>query len=348
MKVAVFSAKPYDRAFLAQANEAAGRPHDISFLETRLTATTAALAAGARGICPFVNDVVDAPTLNALANQGTGLIALRGAGFNNVDLAAAEKAGIAIARVPAYSPWAVAEHAVALMLALNRKTHRAYARVREGNFALDGLLGFDMHGRTVGLIGVGRIGLVVARIMCGFGCRVLAYDPSRSEQLSQLGGEYVSLDELLGASDIISLHCPLTPETRHLIDGAAVARMKKGVMLINTSRGAVIDTSAVIDELKSGRIGYLGLDVYEEEGDLFFEDLSEQVLQDDVFARLLTFPNVLITGHQAFFTREALKSIAETTIANISAFEKTGAPVHRVTLEKFVCPTPGKAKDTAT
>lgn len=246
--------------------------------------------------------------------------------------------------MPAYSPWAVAEHAVALMLALNRKIHRAYARVREGNFALEGLLGFDFHGRTVGLIGVGRIGLAVARIMRGFGCRVIAFDPARSEELIQLGGEYATLDELLAASDVISLHCPLTPETRHLIDAAAVARMKPGVMLINTSRGAVIETSAVIDGLKSGKIGYLGLDVYEEEGDLFFEDLSEQVIQDDVFARLLTFPNVLITGHQAFFTREALTAIAETTIENISAFEKTGEPVHPVTAEKFVCPSPEVTK----
>lgn len=340
VEVAVFSAKPYDRSFLTAANEAAGRPHDLLFFEAHLTAGTAALAAGARAVCPFVNDILDAPTLDALAKQGTRLIALRGAGFNNVDLAAAEKAGIAVARVPAYSPWAVAEHAVALMLALNRKIHRAYARVREGNFALEGLLGFDLHGRTVGLVGVGRIGLVVGRIMRGFGCRVLAYDPSRSEELIQLGGEYVTLEELLAASDIRSLHCPLTPETRHLIDAAAVAAMKPGVMLINTSRGAVIETSAAIDGLKSGRIGYLGLDVYEEEGDLFFEDLSDQVIRDDVFARLLTFPNVLITGHQAFFTREALTAIAETTIANITAFGASGEPVHPVTAEKFICSSP--------
>lgn len=337
MKVAVFSAKPYDRKFLSAANEAAGRPHDLAFVDAHLSAASVALATGAAVVCPFVNDHVDEATLGALAGQGTRLITLRGAGFNNVDLSAAERLGLAVARVPAYSPWAVAEHAVALMLTLNRKTHRAYARVREGNFSLEGLLGFDMHGRTVGLIGTGRIGLVVARILRGFGCRVLACDPVRNDEVAAIGGEYVGLDQLLNGADIISLHCPLTPETRHLIDAAAIERMKPGVMLINTSRGAVIETRAAIDGLKDGKIGYLGLDVYEEEGDLFFEDLSEQVIKDDVFARLLTFPNVLITGHQAFFTREALQAIAETTIANISQFERTGTPLHEVTQEQFVC-----------
>jgi D-lactate dehydrogenase len=225
-----------------------------------------------------------------------------------------------------------------MMLALNRKTHRAFVRVREGNFALEGLLGFDMHNSTVGIVGTGRIGLVLARIMSGFGCKVLACDPVQSPELNAVGGAYTSLEGLLAGSDIVSLHCPLTPETRHMIDAGAIARMKRGVMLINTSRGAVVDTPAVIHGLKTGQIGYLGLDVYEEEGDLFFEDLSEQVIQDDVFARLLTFPNVLITGHQAFFTREALRAIAETTIGNISAFEKTGEPLHEVTADKFLCP----------
>lgn len=339
MKVAVFSAKSYDRSYLTAANEAAGRPHDIAFFEARLLPSTVTLAAGATGVCPFVNDVVDQPVLDALAAQGTRIIALRGAGFNNVDLPAAKRAGISVARVPAYSPWAVAEHAVALMMALNRKTHRAYARVREGNFSLEGLLGFDFHGRTVGLVGVGRIGLVVARIMSGFGCRVLASDPAPSDEPKGLGVAMVTLDELLEQSDIVSLHCPLTPETRHLIDGPAVDKMKRGVMLINTSRGAVVNTRTVIDGLKSRKIGYLGLDVYEEEGDLFFEDLSEQVLQDDLFARLLTFPNVLITGHQAFFTHEALTAIAEITIANISAFEADGKPLCEVTPEEHFCPT---------
>lgn len=338
MKVAVFSTKRHDRESLLAANAAAGQPHELSFFEAHLDARTAALAAGAGAICPFVNDGVDRATLAALREKGVRLIALRSAGFNNVDLNAAEDLGIRVARVPAYSPWAVAEHAAALILALNRKTHRAYARVREGNFALDGLLGFDLHGRTVGLVGVGRIGLVMARIMTGFGCTIIAHDPEPNPEFKALGGRYVPLDELLSSSDIISLHCPLTPDTRHFIDKAALERMKRGVMLINTSRGAVVDTRALIDGLKSGRLGYLGLDVYEEEGDLFFEDLSDQLIQDDVFARLLTFPNVLITGHQGFFTAEALQAIAETTIANLTAFEATGRPVHEVTAERHVCP----------
>lgn len=343
MKVAVFSTKPYDRQSLMAANSVAERPHEISFFEAHLDASTAALARGSTAICPFVNDHVDRSTLAVLHEQGVRLIALRGAGFNNVDLNAAEEFGIKVTRVPGYSPWAVAEHAAALILALDRKIHRAYERVREGNFALEGLLGFDLHGRTVGLVGVGRIGLVMARIMNGFGCEVIAYDPVPNAELEALGGRPASLEELLSSADIISLHCPLTPETRHLIDSAALGRMKPGVMLINTSRGAVIDTRAVIDGLKSGKIGYLGLDVYEEEGDLFFEDLSDQLIQDDVFARLLTFPNVLITGHQAFFTTEALQAIAETTIANLSAFEATGKAVHEVTVDRHVCPTrPGR------
>jgi D-lactate dehydrogenase len=237
---------------------------------------------------------------------------------------------MAIARVPAYSPYAVAEHAVALMLSLNRKIHRAYARVREGNFALEGLLGFDMRGRTVGIIGTGAIGLVLARIVAGFGCRLLGVDPVRSAEFTSLGGRYVELAELLACSDIVSLHCPLTSMTRHIISSAAVEQMKPGVMLINTSRGAVIDTPAIIEGLKSSRIGSLGLDVYEEEDELFFEDKSDQLIYDDVFARLLTFPNVLVTGHQGFFTAEALTAIAETTIANIETFARLGAPLHPV------------------
>ena len=338
MKVAVFSTKRHDRESLSSANSAAGQPHELSFFEAHLDARTAALAADADAICAFVNDRADRAALAALHERGIRLIALRSAGFNNVDLNAAGEFGIRVARVPAYSPWAVAEHAAALILALDRKIHRAYARVREGNFALEGLLGFDLHGRTVGLVGVGRIGLVMARIMTGFGCKVIAYDPERNPELEALGGRYVPLEELFSSSDIISLHCPLTPETRHLIDKAALERMKGGVMLINTSRGAVVDTRALIAGLKSGKIGYLGLDVYEEEGDLFFEDLSDQLIQDDVFARLLTFPNVLITGHQGFFTAEALQAIAETTIANLTAFEATGSPIHELTAEKHVCP----------
>lgn len=337
MKVAVFSTRRHDRPSVLAANQAAGLPHTFAFLDARLEASTAQLADGSNAVCVFVNDCVDRATLALLYRQGVRLVALRCAGFNNVDLNAAGELGIKIARVPVYSPWAVAEHAAALILSLDRKIHRAYARVREGNFALDGLLGFDLHGRTIGLVGAGRIGTTMARIMAGFGCAVIVYDPVFNAEIEALGGRHVAFEQLLPLADIISLHCPLTPETRHLIGATAIERMKPGVMLINTSRGAVVDTRAVIDGLKSGKIGYLGLDVYEEEGDLFFEDFSNQVIQDDVFARLLTFPNVLITGHQGFFTAEAISSIAETTIANLTAFEEVGIPVHEVTAEKHFC-----------
>ncbi len=332
MKVGVFGTKPYDREFLDAAN--AGR-HHLHYLEPHLTHETAALAGDAQAVCTFVNDTLDRPTLAALAAQGVKLVALRCAGFNQLDLAAARECGIVVARVPGYSPHAIAEHATALILSLDRKIHRAWARVREGNFALDGLLGFNLQGRIVGIVGTGQIGLAMAAIMRGFGCEVLAFDPAPGPALPSLGGTYVDLDTLLARSDIVTLHCPLTPATRHLIDAAAIARMKHGVMLINTSRGAVIDTQAVIGGLKSGRIGYLGLDVYEEEGDLFFEDLSDQTIMDDVFARLLTFPNVLITGHQAFFTSDAMSAIAATTIANITSFEDTGQPLHPVSVERI-------------
>jgi D-lactate dehydrogenase len=328
MDVTVFSAKPYDRAFL---DAAAGSQHRLRHLEARLSPATAILAKGAGAVCAFVNDTVDAAVLAEFKQLGVGLVALRSAGFNNVDLAAAKDAGIAIARVPAYSPEAVAEHTVALILSLNRNIHRAHARVREGNFALDGLMGFNLHGRTVGIVGTGRIGVGVIRIMLGFGCRVLAFDPFPDPDVAALGATYVPLADLLATADIVSLHCPLTPETHHLIDAAAIAAMKRGVMLINTSRGGIVDTRAVVEGLKDGAIGHLGLDVYEEEADLFFEDLSDQVIRDDVFSRLQTFPNVLITGHQGFFTAEALTAIAETTIANITAFEKTGKALHPVT-----------------
>jgi D-lactate dehydrogenase len=240
-----------------------------------------------------------------------------------------------VVRVPSYSPEAVAEHTVALVLSLNRKVHRAYARVREGNFSLEGLLGFNLHDKTFGIIGTGKIGLALSKILKGFGCRVLAYDPYPNPECEAIGVGYTDPSRLYKDSDIISLHCPLTPKTHHLIDSKALAKMKKGVMLINTSRGAVIDTKAVINALKSGKIGFLGLDVYEEEGDLFFEDLSNEVIQDDVFARLLTFPNVLITGHQAFFTREALRAIAETTLSNISDFEKGEPCVNQITADRI-------------
>jgi len=272
--------------------------------------------------------------LTTLAGGGTTLVALRSAGFNHVDLQAAAELGIAVVRVPAYSPYAVAEHAVGLMLALNRKFHRAYNRVREGNFSLDGLLGFDMHGKTAGIVGTGKIGTVVATILKGFGCRLIGYDPYPSDAARELGVEYVSLDDLIGQADIITLHLPLTPETHHLIGAEAIAKMKPGAMLINTSRGALLDTAEVIEGLKSGQVGALGLDVYEEEEELFFEDLSGTVIQDDTFARLLTFPNVLITGHQGFFTREALSAIAETTIANITTVENGEVSPNTVAAEK--------------
>ncbi|TAK09794.1 MAG: 2-hydroxyacid dehydrogenase [Candidatus Manganitrophaceae bacterium] len=334
MRVALFSTKPYDQTSFQAAN--AARRHELVFFEPHLNLSTAALAAGFPAICPFVNDQLDRPVLEALARQGTRLIALRSAGFNHVDLIAARDLRLTVARVPAYSPHAVAEHTVALMLSLNRKIHRAYARVREGNFALEGLLGFDLNGRTVGIIGTGKIGAVVARIMNGFGCRLLAYDPSPDEACRGLGVRYTSLTDLYEQSHIITLHCPLTPKTHHLIDATALERMRSGVMLINTGRGALIDTQAVIAALKSGKIGALGLDVYEEEADLFFEDLSNRVIQDDFFSRLLTFPNVLITGHQGFFTQEAMARIAETTLRNLSDFEQGRALINEVRAEQVL------------
>jgi D-lactate dehydrogenase len=333
MRVAVFSTKSYDKTYLDSAN--AGQ-HQLVYLEPRLDSTTAFAAEGAQAVCVFVNDVLDAEVIAILAKQRVQLITLRCAGFNHVDLEAAKLHGITVARVPEYSPHSVAEHAVALMLTLNRKIHRASARVREANFSLDGLLGFDMHGKTVGVIGTGKIGQCVAKIMSGFGCRVLAFDPYPNQQCIEAGASYVTLQSLLSSSDIVSLHCPLTPETHHLIDEKAIKQMRAGVMLINISRGAVIDTRAIIRGLKSGVIGSLGLDVYEEEENLFFRDLSNTVIHDDVFARLLTFPNVVITGHQAFFTDEALTEIASTTIANISAYELSGSVVHPVSVERLV------------
>jgi D-lactate dehydrogenase len=337
MRVAVFSTKTYDRRFLESANESHG--HRLTFFDARLELQTCGLAAGHDAVCVFVNDNLRADVAEELTRKGIKLIALRCAGFNNVDLEAAAKYSLTVARVPAYSPNSVAEHTVALILSLNRKMHRAFIRVREGNLSLDGLLGFDLCGRTVGIIGTGKIGLATAAILNGFGCRLLAYDIYKNPDSKRLGVAYVDLDTLYAESNIITIHCPLNPDTHHLIDRPALAKMQDRVMLINTSRGAVIDTLAVIEALKSGKIGYLGLDVYEEEGDIFFKDLSEQVIQDDVFARLLTFPNVLITGHQAFFTEEAMTSIAEVTIGNISAFEKGCIPeVNRVTLEEHFNP----------
>lgn len=334
MRIAVFSTRSYDRTFLERAN-AAGR-HQFDFHKSRLEAASAALAEGAPVVCAFVNDRLDADVLQRLHAGGTRMIVLRSAGFNNVDLAAAAALGMAVGRVPEYSPYSVAEHTVALLMSLNRRTYRAYNRVREGNFALDGLLGFDLHGRTVGIIGTGKIGCCFARIMAGFGCELLGVAPVQNPDCLALGMRYVEMPELLASSDVISLHCPLTPETHHLIDADALARMKHGAMLLNTSRGAIVDATALIAALKARTLGSLGLDVYEEEADLFFRDLSDQVIDDDVFARLLTFPNVLITGHQAFFTEEALTAIATTTLANVDAFEDQGTPLYPVSIERIV------------
>ncbi len=330
MKVAVFSTKSYDRDFLIIANY--DYEHDLVFLEPRLGRETALLAKGFPAVCLFVNDVADAITLERLAAHGTQLLALRCAGFNNVDLAAAARLGIRVVRVPAYSPYAVAEHTVGLMLTLNRKLHRAYNRVREGNFSLEGLLGFDLRGRTIGIVGTGRIGQVVAQIMQGFGCQLLAYDVHPNPDCVALGVEYVPLTTLFAHADVITLHCPLTPQTQHVVDAAAIAHMKQGVMLINTSRGGLIDTEAVIQALKAQKISALGLDVYEQESDLFFEDLSNQIIQDDTFERLMTFPNVIVTGHQAFFTKDALQNIAETTLGNIADCEQGHPCPNEVTL----------------
>ncbi len=336
MRIAFYDTHRFERPGFERANAKLG--HDIRFLEARLTAETAALAEGTRAVCAFVNDRLDASALEVLARLGVRLIALRSAGFNHVDLEAASRLGLRVARVPAYSPNAVAEYAACLMLALDRKVHRAFARVRELNFSLDGLVGFDLHGKTVGVIGTGRIGSVLARILgAGFGCRVLAHDLVVSPALADVHGlRYVDLDTLYCESDVISLHVPLNPGTRHLLDAGAFGRMKPGVMIINTGRGGLIDAKALIDALKTGRVGAAGLDVYEEEEKVFFRDLSEQVLQDDTLARLLTFPNVLITSHQAFLTREALDQIAATTLKSVTDFERGAALDHEVCVESHV------------
>jgi len=324
MKTAVFSSRRYDEQFFNAANRSAG--HELFFIENHLGPSTASLARGFPAVCAFVNDSLDAETIQGLAAGGTRLIAMRCAGFNNVDLKVAHAHGIKVVRVPAYSPHAVAEHVIALLMTLNRKTHKAYNRVRDGNFALDGLLGFDVHGLTVGVVGTGAIGGIVARIFHGFGCKLLAFDVRKNPACEALGVRYVPMDQLLAESDIITLHCPLTKETNHLLNRESFARMKDGVTVINTGRGALIDTESAIEALKSGKIGQLGLDVYEEEGDLFFEDRSQSIIQDDVFMRLTTFPNVLVTGHQAFFTDTALRNIAETTLQNVTDFE-AGKPL---------------------
>lgn len=337
MKVAFFSTKSYDRESFEAAN--ANYHHDFTFLDVPLNAKTAVLAADFPAVCMFVNDVADAATLEVLASRGTRLLALRSAGYNTVDLQRASELGIKIVRVPAYSPYAVAEHAVALILALNRKIYKAYNRVRDDNFSLEGLLGFDLCGRTVGIVGTGKIGMVFAQIMHGFGCHLLGYDAFPNEQFAAIGdSRYVQLPELLSHSDIISLHCPLLPETHHLINAETIAQVKPGVMLINTSRGGLIDTVAVIEGIKSGQIGYLGIDVYELEKGLFFQDLSNTIIQDDVFQLLQSYPNVVITAHQAFFTEDALTSIATTTLANITEFEQ-GQPLKNEVVYQPPVPT---------
>jgi D-lactate dehydrogenase len=317
MKIAFFSAKTYDREFFDRYNNT----HEIIYFEVSLNAQTVDLAKGCHAVCLFVNDQLNAAVSERLAGFGIKLVALRCAGFNNVDLVAAKENGISVVRVPAYSPHAVAEHAVALILTLNRKTHKAYNRVREGNFSLERLTGFDLYGKTVGVIGTGRIGKAFCEIMTGFGCKVLAFDLVANKQMEEKGVLYLPLTELLEQADIISLHCPLNEQTRHIINSHTIGMMKAGVMLINTSRGALVNTVDAIGALKTGRIGYLGLDVYEQEETLFFNDLSENIIQDDLILRLLSFPNVLITSHQGFFTEEALSEIARVTLNNVSDFE---------------------------
>jgi D-lactate dehydrogenase len=320
MKTAVFSSKSYDIEYLEKAS--VDTDIEFTFLEPSLNPETAPLAKGYEVVCVFVNDRLDAETLGILSSVGIKLVALRSAGFNHVDLEQANRLGLRVVRVPAYSPHAVAEHAVALILTLNRKTHKAYNRVRDGNFSLERLTGFDLFGKTVGVIGTGKIGATFAEILIGFGCRIIAYDHYESEELKRKGIEYTKLEDLLKRSDIISLHCPLTPQTHKMVNRDSIRGMKDGVMLINTSRGKLVSSSAVIEGLRMKKIGYLGIDVYAQEENLFFKDLSEMVIEDETIGHLMTFPNVLITAHQAFFTHEALVEIAKTTVKNIEDFAK--------------------------
>ncbi|MBC6368659.1 2-hydroxyacid dehydrogenase [Algoriphagus sp. AK58] len=328
MKIAFFSTKSYDRESFLRQGQSYG--YEFSFFEAQLNHQTVALAEGHQAICTFVNDPVDEFTLKKLNHLGIRLIALRCAGYNQVNLQAAEKYGIHIARVPAYSPEAVAEHAFALILTLSRKTHKAYNRVRENNFSIEGLTGVNIHGKTVGVIGTGAIGRAFCRIAKGFGCKILAFDLQENEEMKALGVTYLPLKEVLATSHIISLHCPLTPQTRHLINAETLSYMQNGVALINTSRGALIDTKAVIKALKSKKLGFLGIDVYEQEEHIFFKNLSDEILEDEQISRLMTFPNVLITGHQAFLTNEALAQIALTTLENIKAFEQGSVLVNEI------------------
>lgn len=324
MKIAFFSTKKYDIESFNKANEKYG--HEIDYLEDSLNSRTALLAQDCDAVCVFVNDKINSTALLALQNYGVKTVALRCAGFNNVNLEVAKRENFKIVRVPSYSPEAVAEHAVALMLTLNRKIHKAYNRIRENNFSLVNLTGFDVHDKTVGVIGTGQIGRAFAKIMKGFGCKVIAQDVYPSQELIEMGVEYFSIDELLSQSDIVSLHCPLLPETHHLINHQSLKKMKQGAMLINTSRGGLLNTLDVIESLKNKHLGYLAIDVYEQEQGLFFNDLSESIIEDDTISRLMTFPNVIITGHQGFFTHEALEQIADTTLHSLSLLEKNETP----------------------
>lgn len=318
MRITFFSMQSYDRTYFDANNQ----HHELHYLEVPLTEENVMLARGSEAVCAFVNDKLNEAVIRQLAEVGVRLIAMRCAGYNNVDLPAAARHGLTVVRVPAYSPHAVAEHTLALILTLNRKTHKAYNRVREGNFSLEKLMGFDLYGKTVGVIGTGKIGAVFCGIMRGLGCRVLAYDLFPNPAIAESGVTYVELPRLLQQSDIISLNCPLTNATRHLINAETLGMMKQGAMLINTGRGGLIDTKAVIQSLKNRHLGYLGIDVYEQEDKLFFRDFSESIIQDDLILRLMSFPNVLVTAHQAFFTAEAMAEIAQTTLANINAFEQ--------------------------
>jgi len=320
MKIAVFSTKPYDQNYFEKYDDK--HEHKLTYFETTLDESTVNLTKGFEAICIFVNDKCHKTIINALAKNGVKLIALRCAGYNNVNLEAAEKQDIKVVRVPAYSPEAVAEHAVALIQTLNRKTHKAYNRIREGNFSLNNLMGFNLYAKTVGVIGTGIIGSTFCKIMLGFGCKVVAFDIKETKELKDIGVKFMDLNDLFKTSDIISLHCPLNPKTKHIIDAQSITKMKDGVMIINTSRGALIDTANVIDFLSNKKIGFLGIDVYEQEENFFFKDLSESIIQDDLLLRLNSFPNVLITSHQAFFTKEAMHEITSTTIKNFNAFEQ--------------------------
>jgi len=323
VKVAFFNTKPYDQEYFDRANSSG--THQIRYFSSHLDLESTSLISDEKVVCAFINDNLNAQVLHKLKDKGIELIALRSAGFNHVDMACAKRLSLHVVRVPAYSPYAVAEHAVGLLLCLNRGIHRAHNRIREGDFSLRNLMGFDLHGKTVGVIGTGKIGQAFTNIMLGFGCKVIAYDVLHNKQCIKSGVKYAPLDTLLSSADVISLHCPLTPDTYHLIGQKALTKMRNGVTIINTSRGKLVDTKAIINGLKSGKVGLLGLDVYEEEEALFFEDFSAQGIQDDLLARLTTFPNVIVTSHQGFFTQEAMLNIAQTTLSNISQFERDGS-----------------------